>query len=355
MSNIAQSRYKKESAREFKRRRGVQLMAEGENTAVIARVLGVAKASLYRWQRMFTERGDVKFRSPTGRPRKLSADQIKALGELLLKGATAHGWPNELWTSDRVAAVIKRHFNVTYSHSNAWVVVTRYLGWTVQRPVQRFVGRNEELIKRWKTVEFPRILHEVSQKGAHLVFFDESGFMLTPTVCRTFAPRGQRPVIKVAEGHARISAIGAISISPIRRHLSVFHHLLPDYANFRADSVMRFVSQVGHRLSGPIIFVCDACPIHCTNLMLEFLSQNTRIEIEEFPPHAPEINPVDKIWAYFKHSRLANYTPSTLIQLRDCLTAEFSALQHRREVLAWCVREAGLGSALTARGQKPVP
>jgi len=346
MTSTAHLPYRKESAREFKRRRGVQLMEDGEDTAIIARVLGVSKVSLYKWHRMFVEHGDVKFNSPTGRPRKLSTDQIEVLRVLLSKGASAQGWPNELWTSDRVAAVIKKHFNVTYCRSEAWVVLTQYLGWTVQRPVQRFAGRNEELIKRWKEVEFPRILGEACLKHAHLIFMDESGFMLNPTICRTYAPRGQKPVLRVAEPHSRISAVGAISISPSRRHLNAFYHLLPDNANFHADSVVHFVRKVSSHFSGPIVFVCDACPIHCTNLMRVFLSTNTRVEIEEFPPYAPEVNPVDKMWAYLKHNRLANLTPPTLSKLRNFLTREFQALKQRQGVLAWCIRRAGLGIAL---------
>jgi transposase len=225
-------------------------------------------------------------------------------------------------------------------------VLTRYLGWTVQRPVQRFADRNEELINRWKAEEFPHILKEVQQRRAHLVFMDESGFLLAPTVCRTFSPRGQPPVIKVSDPHGRISAIGAISISPIRKHLSFFHQMLHDNANFRADSVVQFVSAVSRRLSGPITFVCDACPIHCTKLMRAFLDKHTSIEIEEFPPYAPELNPVDKAWGYLKHGRLANYAPCTLTKLRNSLTSEFCALKHKRKVIAWCVRKAGLESAL---------
>jgi hypothetical protein len=152
--------------------------------------------------------------------------------------------------------------------------------------------------------------------------------------------------MKVNAPHARISVIGAISMSPVRRRLKVFYHLLPDNANFHGDSVVHFVSEVCRCVSGSMIFVCDACPIHCTSLMLDFLKRHTRVEIEEFPPYAPEVNPVDKMWGYLKHHRLANYAPHSLTELRDSLIAELTALKHKQNVLAWCVREAGLGSAL---------
>ena len=68
-----------------------------------------------------------------------------------------------------------------------------------------------------------------------MVFLDESGFMLTPTVRRTFAPRGQTPLIKSWDRHDRISAISAVTVSPKRRRLGLYFHLMPDDENVHAS------------------------------------------------------------------------------------------------------------------------
>ena len=337
---------RKETVCEFKRRRAAQLMQEGEHPKVIARVLGVLTLSVHKWHKQFLAGVSLKTRASSGRPRKLSTEQIETLRELLTRGAVSNGWHNELWTSDRVAVVIRKHFKVKYSHSQAWRVLRYYLGWTAQRPVQRLAQRNEDAIARWKIEEFPRILKEAEQKGAYLVFIDEAGFLLSPNVRRTYSPRGQTPVIKVGAPHARISAIGAISISPTQKRPYFLHHLLQDNTNFRCDSVVRFVSEVNRRLSGPVIILCDAFRIHCSKLMSEYLKKHSSVEIEEFPPGAPELNPVDKAWAYLKHSRLPNYVPKNLAEMRIRLEFEFSALRRTQKILRRCVREAGLGSAL---------
>ena len=69
-------------------------------------------------------------------------------------------------------------------------------------------------MRRWLDQEFPRILAEAQERDAHLVFLDESGFMLTPVVRRTLWPRGVTPVLPVAAKHDRISAISCITLSP---------------------------------------------------------------------------------------------------------------------------------------------
>jgi transposase len=45
---------------------------------------------------------------------RLSDDQLIHLEDLLLEGATAHGWPNELWTAARVTELIRQRLGVTF-------------------------------------------------------------------------------------------------------------------------------------------------------------------------------------------------------------------------------------------------
>jgi hypothetical protein len=60
--------------------------------------------------------------------------------------------------------------------------------------------------------EFPSIVREAWRRGAYLVFLDESGFMLTPTVCRTLAPRGKTPVQSAWESAERTVEKNRVSI-----------------------------------------------------------------------------------------------------------------------------------------------
>jgi len=90
-------------------------MDQGESPTTIARILGVHRPSLYRWRAAARSRPDGLAAKPHPGPApRLSAGQLAELEGLLLQGATAHGWANELWTAPRVAAVIRRHFGVCY-------------------------------------------------------------------------------------------------------------------------------------------------------------------------------------------------------------------------------------------------
>src|SRR5206468_6758504 len=125
----------------------------------------------------------------------LSDADLRRLEGLLAKGAKAHGWHNQLWTAARVARLIEQEFDIHYHPEHVRKILKRRLGWTSQKPRRRARERNDKEVARWVGDEFPRIVREAFRRRAYLVFLDESGFFLTPTVRRTLAPRGRTPVL----------------------------------------------------------------------------------------------------------------------------------------------------------------
>jgi transposase len=318
-----------------------------ETQAEIAERFRVSKSTVEKWWYRWQATGNCVALPYAGGPkRRLSTEQLETLRQLLMQGAVSQGWENDLWTAKRVAETIRKHFGIECSSRHAWTILRRYLGWTSQKPIQRLKERDDAEIQRWRDQDFPRILREATQKEAYLVFIDESGFMLEPIIRRTFAPPGKTPIIKVADPHGRISVAGAITISPLQQRLGFLYHLLPDNANFHGASIVQFLDEICHRISRPIIVLWDGFSIHTSEPVNKYLERHRRITLEEFPAHAPELNPVDKAWLYTKYDRLPNYAPSTLDELRHRLIQEFIALQSKPNVLAWCIAETGLNLVL---------
>jgi transposase len=186
------------------------------------------------------------------------------------------------------------------------------------------------------------IVERADRRRAYFVFVDEAGFMLGPLIRRTWAPRGQTPVLKVSAPHERISAIGAIAISPRRKRFSFYFHLLEDNANFRGHSIVPFIEDVRRKLRGPITLVWDSIPIHFSSPVKRYLGLHRNIVVEPFPPYAPELNPVDNVWSYAKYGRLANWCPANLADLRECVTKELRRLQYRQHLIRAFFNRTGL-------------
>src|SRR6478736_4375767 len=244
---------------ERRRNRAVQAVADGQPRKTVAGVLGVHLKTIARWVRAARTPGGLNAKPQPGPTPGLTDADLRRLEGLLLKGAKAHGWHNQLWTAARVARLIEREFGVRYHPEHVRKVLKRRLGWTSQKPRRKARERNDKEVSRWRGDEYPRIVREAWRRGAYLVFLDESGFFLTPTVRRTLAPRGRTPVLAAWDRRDRLSAISCITLSPAAGRPGLYSDLLDH--NVRAADVVAFVKAL-HRRLGALTVVWDRNPIH---------------------------------------------------------------------------------------------
>jgi transposase len=101
-------------------------------------------------------RDALRVRSSPGRPPKLTNKERQRLVRLLLRGAIAHGFATELWTTSRIAELIRREFRVRYHRDHVGRLL-HGLGWSVQKPERRALERDEARIEQWKRETWPRI------------------------------------------------------------------------------------------------------------------------------------------------------------------------------------------------------
>ncbi len=59
------------------------------------------------------------------------------------------------------------------------------------------------------------------------------------------------------------------------------------------------------------------------------------------PAYAPELNPVEGVWAYLKRVELLNTCCHSLYELRVELRLAIARVRHRSNVLAGCLRQPG--------------
>jgi transposase len=147
---------------ERRRRQAFALIKSGIGLKEVARRVGVSLTSVCRWQLAVQERGPaaLKAKPASGRPRRLSDNDRTHLLDILIRGAAAYGFPNDLWTLKRIAAVIRREFGVIYHPNHLWRFLRR-AGWSCQVPERRANQRDEEAIAHWKRHKWPHI-----KKGA---------------------------------------------------------------------------------------------------------------------------------------------------------------------------------------------
>lgn len=138
--------------------RALDLHEQGWQGKEIAEALGVTAGAVSQWLKRARTGGCEALRSrpPPGPAPKLTAAQRAALPGLLAKGAEGHGYIGEVWTTKRVAAVIKRAFGVSYHPAHVSRLL-RQIGWTVQKPIRRASQRDEAKVMRWRETEWPAL------------------------------------------------------------------------------------------------------------------------------------------------------------------------------------------------------
>jgi transposase len=150
--------YGSQQSFERRRRQAVALLAQGLGPHEVARRGRAAMGSGSRWYNAWRQGGEAAFAAKPvpGAPRKLLDQPREPLLPLLMHGARANGFPTELWTLNRMTAVMQVHVGVRYHPAPVWKLL-RHLGWSGQVPERRALQRDEAVITHGKRYQWPAI------------------------------------------------------------------------------------------------------------------------------------------------------------------------------------------------------
>src|SRR5258706_8692999 len=105
---------------EKRRLEAVEDLLQGLTQSKVARKFGVSRTTASRWNRALQQKGadSLRKRRATGRPSRLSREQLQLIPDIFAQGAIVHGFPENRWTTARLAKVIEARFGVHYDHDH---------------------------------------------------------------------------------------------------------------------------------------------------------------------------------------------------------------------------------------------
>jgi transposase len=171
------------------------------------------------------------------------------------------------------------------------------------------------------------------------VFADESGFLLVPSVLKTWAPRGCTPVLRHRARRDKISVISGLSVSPQRRRLGLYYDFHAH--NIHHQDVYAFLRQLLRHFRGHVIVLLDNARIHTAAPLRRLCARHARLHLEYFPGYAPELNPDEGVWGLTKRA-LANGRPDTLAELVVDLLWSLEEVRASPALLRSCIRQSEL-------------
>jgi transposase len=163
------------------------------------------------------------------------------------------------------------------------------------------------------------------------VFLDESGFMLQPVVRRTWAPRGQTPVLDCWDRRDRLSVCSVLTVSPRRRRLGLYFDIFDH--NVVTEDFVEFVAHLLRRLGRSITLVLDRWQVHKSGARQLQMQFGRRIRLEWLPAYAPELNPVEQVWNHTKYADLANFIPKDTLHLGTTVAKSLRETRQRQTLL----------------------
>jgi transposase len=173
------------------------------------------------------------------------------------------------------------------------------------------------------------------QQRRTIVFIDESGLNTRPTRARTWAPRGQTPILQETFNWKSLSIIGGLAL------WRFYFQIHP--GSVKSLQVIEFLRHLQRHIPRKILVVWDGAPIHRSVLVRDdILSTCGRIQVERFLAYAPELNPMEYMWGHLKTHEIANLIATKAWELSFEATAALRRRRRRKCIITACYTQAQL-------------
>ena len=180
------------------------------------------------------------------------------------------------------------------------------------------------------------------RRGALIVFQDESGFSMLPSVRATWAPRGQTPVLVHHFNWKRLSMAGALAYEPDGTDAFLVFQMRPGAYN--DESLIEFLTEMHTLLDGrKVTLIWDGLPSHRSAAMKAWLATQRRwLVVEQLPSYAHDLNPIEKVWGNLKSRELANLCPDTIDEAANAADDGLCRIGSETEMCLAFLRHTGL-------------
>jgi transposase len=215
-----------------------------------------------------------------------------------------------LWTREAVQQLILERYGIELSR---WQV-GRYLkswGYTPQKPISKAFEQNPERVKEWLDKQYPAIKKRAAKENAVIYFEDEVGMRSDHQAGKSYAPKGETPVIKKTGQRFSLNMVSAISN---KGHVEF---MILD-GTFNGAVFLEFLAQLIKYKQQKIFLVVDGHSAHKTKAVNAWLEENKhRVELFFLPPYSPELNAQEYVNQDLKTNVIGKKRPINKAQMKN--------------------------------------
>lgn len=282
----------KKDAQQLLRDQAIRLREGGKTYDEIAALLGVHRGSVCRWYKLYEREGPAGVRiqrrgRPLGSHRSLDAGQEAALRKMLTdKTPDQLKLPFALWTQRAVIELIHHLWGLEMPRRTVGEYLKRW-GFTPQKPLKRAYEQQPQSVQKWLKEEYPGIAARAKAEGAEIHWGDETGLRSDSQHGRSYAPRGQTPVIRLSAKRESINLISTVTnLGKVR--FMIYQETM------NADVLIQFLRRLIKDAGRKIFLVLDNLRVHHSKKVKAWLAEESvaqKIEVFYLPSYSPELNP----------------------------------------------------------------
>jgi transposase len=184
--------------------------------------------------------------------------------------------------------------------------------------------QKEEKVKEWKDERLPRLKEKALVENRTIVYIDESAFSYCPSVCKTYSPKGVRPVLEHGFLRGGVQVISAISPSG-----KLYYQLKS--STLKGEDVAKFLEKLlYHFRSKNLLVIWDGAKQHSSEEVKTLLKARgqKRIHLEVLPPHSPQLNVDEQTHGFIKKNLLSN---RLFYKIKDLRNAVIEGYEHLKD------------------------
>jgi len=198
------------------------------------------------------------------------------------------------WNAEIIAHVVQVIFGKNV-HATTIKRILRKYGQSYHKPEVRNLRRDEAAIRNWTEMIAPELIATDRKEGRSIFFIDQSSCRGDKPRMRTWGPRGKRLIVRQGE-RVGVNIMGALGIGCKSTFLTT-------QGTIDSNFVIGFFEHLLAENPGKELAIyLDGATWHTSAAVRKFLDENPQIKIRRLPKYAPELNPIELVWARLKNN-----------------------------------------------------
>jgi transposase len=306
----------------------IRLRKAGRTYDEIATLTGLSRTGVFDICKRHATSGSSALHDAAG-GRKLGEQRLlspaqEALVQKLIADKTPDQlkMPYALWSRAAVAELIEQRFGLKLKVRTMGMYLQRW-GFTPQKPMRKAYEQSPAAVKKWLDEDYPALAQRARAEGAEIHWGDESGLRSDDVRGRSYAPRGETPVVRVPNKRHGLSIISTVTNKGQMRW-RIFDGAL------NSTILIDFFKRLIKGQKKKVFLILDNLRVHHSKPVKHWLAQHAEyIEVFYLPSYSPELNPDEMANADLKQAVTKLAPARTKLQLVKATARHLRSVQRQ--------------------------